>query len=260
MRSVTWNPEIYGRYADERSRPYIDLISRIAAQEPTRVADLGCGSGVLTGLLGERWPDARVVGTDSSPEMVAQAPIDLPDNVTIALQDINEFDATGYDVIVSNAALQWVPNHRELIDGWADAMAPGSWIAWQVPGNFDAPSHALMRELAESSRWRDRVGGVLRGPEGVDDPARYAARLHAHGFDVDAWETTYIHVLAGDDPVLGWVRGTGLRPVLDVLSEADSLEFEQEYSAMLREAYPPTVAGTLFPFRRVFCVGRKSGD
>ena len=260
MRSVTWNPEIYGRYADERSRPYVDLISRIAAQTPARVADLGCGSGALTGLLGERWPDARVVGTDSSPEMVAQAPTDLPGNVTIALQDINEFDATGYDVIVSNAALQWVPNHRELIDAWADAMTPGSWIAWQVPGNFDAPSHALMRELAESSRWRDRVGGVLRGPEGVDDPARYAARLHAHGFDVDAWETTYIHVLAGDDPVLGWVCGTGLRPVLDVLSEADSLEFEQEYSAMLREAYPPTVAGTLFPFRRVFCVGRKSGD
>lgn len=100
----------------------------------------------------------------------------------------------------------------------------------------------------------------LAWTRGVDDPARYAARLHAHGFDVDAWETTYIHVLAGDDPVLGWVRGTGLRPVLDVLSEADSLEFEQEYSAMLREAYPPTVAGTLFPFRRVFCVGRKSGD
>lgn len=157
MRSVTWNPETYGRYADERSRPYVDLISRIAAQTPARVADLGCGSGALTGMLGERWPDARVVGTDSSPEMVAQAPTDLPGNVTIALQDINEFDATGYDVIVSNAALQWVPNHRELIDAWADAMTPGSWIAWQVPGNFDAPSHALMRELAESSRWRDRV-------------------------------------------------------------------------------------------------------
>ncbi|MCE4268830.1 MULTISPECIES: trans-aconitate 2-methyltransferase [Rhodococcus] len=260
MRSVTWNPEIYGRYADERSRPYIDLTSRIAAQAPARVADLGCGSGSLTGILGERWPDARVVGTDSSPEMVAQAPTDLPGNVTITLQDINEFDATGYDVIVSNAALQWVPNHRELIDGWAETMAPGAWIAWQVPGNFDAPSHALMRELAESSTWRDRVGGVLRGPEGVDDPAHYAARLQAHGFDVDAWETTYIHVLTGEDPVLGWVRGTGLRPVLDVLSEADSLEFEQEYSARLREAYPSTAAGTLFPFRRVFCVGRKMSD
>ncbi|OYD66668.1 trans-aconitate 2-methyltransferase [Rhodococcus sp. OK302] len=257
MATLTWNPEIYGRYADERSRPYVELISRVAADEPSRVADLGCGSGALTAMLGERWPDADVMGTDSSPEMIAQAPMDLPSNVTIALEDINEFDAAGYDVVVSNAALQWVPNHRDLIDKWADSLASGSWLAWQVPGNFDAPSHVLMRDLAESATWRDRVGGVLRGPEGVDNPVDYAARLHAHGFEVDAWETTYVHVLAGEDPVLGWVRGTGLRPVLEALGEVDGFEFEQQYSELLREAYPTTSAGTLFPFRRVFCVGRK---
>lgn len=192
--------------------------------------------------------------------MVAQAPADLPGNVTISVADINDFDASGVDVIVSNAALQWVPNHRELIDEWAEALAPGSWMAWQVPGNFDAPSHALMRELAETPTWKSRLGGVLRGPEGVDPPVGYAARLQAHGFDVDAWETTYVHVLTGDDPVLGWVRGTGLRPVLEALGEADSIEFEQEYSALLRKVYPTTPVGTLFPFRRVFCVGRKKSD
>ena len=160
-------------------------------------------------------------------------------------------------MVVSNAALQWVPSHRELIDQWADTLASGSWLAWQVPGNFDAPSHALMRGLAESAEWSERLGGVLRGPEGVDSPVAYAQRLQEHGFDVDAWETTYVHVLAGADPVLGWVRGTGLRPVLDVLGEADAPEFERQYSDLLREAYPATAAGTLFPFRRVFCVGRK---
>jgi len=257
MRTVTWNPEVYGRYSGERSRPFVDLVSRVATEDPTRVADLGCGSGSLTAMLGERWPDASVSGFDSSPEMVAQAPTDLPGNVTVELGDIMSFDASGYDVVVSNAALQWVPSHRELIDQWADTLASGSWLAWQVPGNFDAPSHALMRSLAESAEWSERLGGVLRGPEGVDSPVQYAQRLQEHGFDVDAWETTYVHVLAGADPVLGWVRGTGLRPVLDVLGEADAPEFERQYSDLLREAYPATAAGTLFPFRRVFCVGRK---
>ena len=251
MRTVTWNPEVYGRYSGERSRPFVDLVSRVATEDPTRVADLGCGSGTLTAMLGERWPDASVSGFDSSPEMVAQAPTDLPGNVTVELGDIMSFDATGYDVVVSNAALQWVPSHRELIDQWADTLESGSWLAWQVPGNFDAPSHALMRDLAESAEWSERLGGVLRGPEGVDSPVQYAQRLQEHGFDVDAWETTYVHVLAGADPVLGWVRGTGLRPVLDVLGEADAPELERQYSDLLREAYPATAAGTLFPFRRV---------
>lgn len=163
MRTVTWNPEVYGRYSGERSRPFVDLVSRVATEDPTRVADLGCGSGTLTAMLGERWPDASVSGFDSSPEMVAQAPTDLPGNVTVELGDIMSFDATGYDVVVSNAALQWVPSHRELIDQWTDTLESGSWLAWQVPGNFDAPSHALMRDLAESAEWSERLGGVLRG-------------------------------------------------------------------------------------------------
>ncbi|MGC0365950.1 trans-aconitate 2-methyltransferase [Rhodococcus sp. 27YEA15] len=257
MATVTWNPDVYGRYADERARPFVDLITRVGAAEPDRVADLGCGSGALTALLGERWPGSSVTGFDSSPQMVAEAPSGLPANVSVELGDIDSFQSTGFDVIVSNAALQWVPRHRELIDQWAAAMTPGSWIAWQVPGNFSAPSHALMRTLASSPRWNTRVGSLLRGAEGVDGPAEYALRLQAAGFDVDAWETTYVHVLPGADPVLEWVRGTALRPVLDVLGDAESHEFESEYAAMLREAYPPTSAGTLFPFRRVFCVGRK---
>ena len=159
--------------------------------------------------------------------------------------------------MVSNAALQWVPTHRELIQEWARMASPGTWLAWQVPGNFGAPSHVLMRELAESAEWSGRLAGVLRHNQPVAEPAEYLAMLTREGFAAQAWETTYLHVLAGTDPVLEWVRGTALRPIFAVLDEADARTFEAQYAALLREAYPPSETGTIFEFRRLFCVGQK---
>jgi trans-aconitate 2-methyltransferase len=160
-------------------------------------------------------------------------------------------------VVVSNAAFQSVPTHRSLLRDWAAALPTGAWLAWQVPGNFASPSHALMRSLAESPRWKDRLGGVLRHEDPVDSASAYATLLLDLGWQADAWETTYVHVLPGTDPVLEWVRGTGLRPILAVLSETEQAEFETSLAALLRDAYPPGPAGTLFPFRRTFCVGHK---
>jgi trans-aconitate 2-methyltransferase len=163
------------------------------------------------------------------------------------------------DVVLSNALLQWVPRHAELIRGWAAALPPGGWLAFQVPGNFASPSHQLMRELAVSPRWHDQLDGVLRHDDAVREPHDYAQLLMESGLTADVWETTYLHVLSGDDPVLNWVRGTGLRPVLDALSPQDATEFERDYSAALRAAYPHDAAGrTLFPFRRIFAVGQKA--
>jgi trans-aconitate 2-methyltransferase len=146
----------------------------------------------------------------------------------------------------------------ELLRSWASSLPRGGWIAVQVPGNFTSPSHTVMRSLAASSRWAPLVGDVLRHEDAVGSPSTYASLFLDAGLDVDVWETTYLHLLSGADPVLEWVRGTGLRPVLAALSPADGASFEAEYSAALRSAYPATSHGTLFPFRRIFAVAHKA--
>jgi trans-aconitate 2-methyltransferase len=254
---MLWDPLQYGRYADQRGRPFFELTGRIAADAPQTVIDLGCGSGELTVTLAQRWPEALIRGIDSSPQMIAQAPADGA--VQFSVGGAMELSATAVDVLVSNAALQWVPEHRELLTRWAGELAPEGWLAFQVPANFDAPSHVLMRELAESACWRERLHGVLRGAESTDPPLAYLGLLSECGMDVDAWQTEYVHVLAGEDPVLEWVRGTGLRPVLGALSADDGERFSAEYGAALRDAYPRRDYGTAFPFLRTFVVAQRPG-
>jgi trans-aconitate 2-methyltransferase len=255
---MRWDPQIYGKFGDERNRPFFDLLAQVRAESPRLVVDLGCGAGELTATLADRWPGATVRGIDSSPEMITRARPLEGDHLTFAVGDVAEWRMTPeVDVLVSNAVLQWVPGHEEMIARWAEAASPGTWIGWQVPGNFGAPSHALMRELAGSAKWSGKLGGVLRHRDAVSEPAEYLALLARAGFRADAWETTYLHVLQGPDPVLNWVRGTALRPVLGALDPADAAAFETKYAALLREAYPETDQGTIFPFRRIFCVGEK---
>jgi trans-aconitate 2-methyltransferase len=181
-----------------------------------------------------------------------------PQNLDFEVGDISEWaPPEDLDVLVSNAALQWIPGHQDLLRAWAAALGSGAWLAFQVPGNFSAPSHVLMRHQSASSKWRPRLDGVLRHEDAVSEPADYLALLLEAGFDADAWETTYLHVLQGPDPVLEWVRGTGLRPVLAALEPQEASEFETEYAAALRQAYRAGPHGTVFPFRRIFCVARK---
>jgi trans-aconitate 2-methyltransferase len=252
---MRWDPQQYGRFADERGRPFHDLIARIGASAPRRVVDLGCGPGNLTALLAARWPDATVEGIDSSPEMIATA-VPGP-RLSFRVGDVRDWDQTDADVIVSNATLQWVPDHRELVSRWASSLPAGGWLAFQVPGNFDAPSHVLMHSLAESPRWASSLAGVLRHSDAVAAPEEYAQLLLGAGLQADVWTTTYLHVLPDPEAVLEWVRGTGLRPVLQALPPELAAEFEQEYLAQLRGAYPATPHGTLFPFRRIFAVGAR---
>lgn len=256
---MRWDPSQYARYADERGRPFADLLGRIDAPAPRRVIDLGCGPGTLTAGLAERWPDAVIEGVDSSAEMIASAAPLTTGRLSFRLGDVADFAVPrDADVVLSNATLQWVPGHRELLTRWAAELPAGGWLAFQVPGNFDSPSHVLMRTLADSPRWAGRLGGVLRHDDAVAEPGEYADLLLAAGLQVDVWETTYVHVLNGEDPVLEWVRGTGLRPVLAALPDADAAEFSAEYGAELRAAYPAGPSGTLFPFRRIFAVAHRS--
>ena len=251
-----WDPATYGRFGDERSRPFVDLLARVPALEPRAVVDLGCGPGTLTALLARRWPSAAVDGIDSSPKMIAAAPGD--DRLTFRVGDVTEWIPAGdVDVIISNAVLQWVPTHRELVTRWAAALPDDGWLAFQVPGNFGSFSHTLIRSLAESRRWAPSLAGILRHEDAVGTPEEYAGLLLSAGLVADVWETTYVHLLSGADPVLDWIRGTALRPVMAALPPASYALFEQELAEQLRQAYPPTERGTLFPFRRVFAVGSR---
>jgi trans-aconitate 2-methyltransferase len=261
-----WDPGQYGLFADHRGRPFADLLARVDAPNPRLVVDLGCGPGELTLGLARRWPEARVIGVDSSPQMLERArALDTGGRVEWVEATAEDWDATGcggpVDVLVTNATLQWVPTHLRLIPRWLDALTPGGTFAMQVPANFDAPSHRLMREVAARHPRADDLRPGLDRAAAVALPGTYAALLLDRTPDVDVWQTTYEHVLdaptAGPHPVLEWVRGTGLRPVLGVLEDAAEREaFEQEYARELEAAYPRRPFGVLFPFTRTFAVAR----
>ena len=267
--TTTWDPALYRSFDDPRSRPFHDLVARIGAPStgqgaPRRVVDAGCGPGHLTPVLARRWPGATVAAFDASPEMVASA---RGNGVRADLVDVLDWTPEpDTDVVVSNAVLQWVPTHAELMARWVRALPTGAWLAVQVPGNFGAPSHVLTRELAAQPRWRDRVSlpgdddgsaGALLGAAPVRDPTGYADLLTAAGADADVWETTYVQRLTGPDPVLRWISGTALRPVRDALDDGGYAEFVDELAGLLRTAYPPSADGaTWFPFRRIFAVAR----
>jgi trans-aconitate 2-methyltransferase len=251
-----WDPTVYLAFADHRGRPFYDLLSRVNAANPRRVVDLGCGPGNLTVSLDQRWPDAVIEAVDSSPEMVAAARERGVDAVVGDLADWSPKPET--DVVLSNAALQWLPNHVDLLVRWADELAPGSWIAFQVPGNFDAPSHRAVREAAHRAPFANSLSD-LRFSEGkiVETPVRYAEILTEAGCTVDTWETTYIHELSGETPVLGWISGTALTEVKSRLSPEAYQQYEQQLMPLLVEAYPPRPDGrTFFPFRRIFVVAQ----
>jgi trans-aconitate 2-methyltransferase len=251
-----WDPAIYLEFADERARPFGDLMVQVLADSPERVVDLGCGPGQLTASLADRWPEASVLGIDASPEMIARAQAYAHSHLRFQVQDLRTWhSAEPVDVIVSNATLQWVPEHRRLLPGLFDALAPGGWFAFQVPGNFAEPSHRLLHELADDPRFSSFTAGRER-PDAYD-AATYLEDLSALGCVVNAWETTYLHVLTGPDAVFRWISGTGARPVLQALPNGLREEFVWEYKRRLAAAYPERAYGTLLPFRRVFVVARR---
>lgn len=254
-----WSPDQYLLYADERSRPFLELTARIEETAPAHVVDLGCGPGNLTATLAERWPAARVVGVDSSAEMIERARgVEQPGRLEFRRQDLRDWvPQEPVDVLVSNATLQWVPGHLDLLPRFVTFVAPLGWFAFQVPGNFDQPSHTILRELARQPRWKAALARhELKWPAS-HEPVEYLERLSELGCSVDVWETTYLHVLAGEDAVLEWMTGTGARPVLDGLADGDREEFRNAYGGELRAAYPRREHGTVLPFRRIFVAGRR---
>jgi len=253
----TWDPDRYLTYADERGRPFVELLARVGAEQPRTVVDLGCGPGNLTALLAARWPAASVHGVDSSAEMITKARGTHPE-LGFEVGDLRDWrPAEPVDVLVSNATLQWVPDHLDLLPGLVAAVRPGGWLAFQVPGNFDQPSHTIRTELAATAPY-DAYTRDVAVPSSRD-AATYLAALTRLGCTVDAWETTYLHVLRGDDPVFTWVSGTGARPTLQAIPDHLRPGFERKFKALLSEAYPSRNGLVLLPFRRIFVVAAVPG-
>lgn len=254
-----WDPDRYLTYADERGRPFVDLVARVGTTAPATVVDLGCGPGNLTRLLAERWPDADVAGVDSSAEMIAAARAG-GGAARFDVADLRTWAASGrrVDVLVSNATLQWVPGHLDLLADLVASVVPGGWLAFQVPGNFGEPSHTIRAELAAEAPYAEHVADVDHPSS--HDPAAYLDALTALGCTADVWETTYLHVLSGPDPVFTWVSATGARPTLQALPDDVRPAFEAEFRRRLAAAYPVRADGTVvLPFRRVFAVARTGG-
>jgi trans-aconitate 2-methyltransferase len=254
-----WDPDVYLAFAGDRSRPFYDLVSRVGTERARRVVDLGCGPGNLTTYLPKRWPGAVIEAIDSSPEMVAAA---RERGIDATVGDVRTWKPQpDTDVVISNAALHWVPEHSDLLVRWAGELAPGSWMAVQLPGNFETASHASVRALARREPYAKimsdipfRVGAV------VQSPTQYANLLMDAGCKVDVWESTYLHQLTGEHPVLEWITGTALVPVRERLDDAGWEQFRRELIPLLDDAYPPRADGTtIFPFRRVFLVAEVGG-
>jgi trans-aconitate 2-methyltransferase len=252
---MSWNPSVYLTYADERTRPAADLLARVPSENPARVADLGCGPGNSTELLVKRWPQAKVEGVDSSPQMIDAAKTSgVAANFTLADLASWKPDAA-YDVIFSNATYQWLPDHRALLPRLMGFVAKGGVFAFQVPNNQYSPSHTLMRDVAAQGPWAEKLANV-RGIF-VERVQTYFDILAPHAASLDIWTTEYLHVLEGEDAVFKWVSGTGLRPFLDALTGDERAAFAREYKARLNVAYPRRADGkTLFPFSRLFAVAK----
>jgi trans-aconitate 2-methyltransferase len=256
----SWNPQQYHRYGDERQRPAADLLTRIPLEAPAVVYDLGCGSGLSTALLAQRWPRARITGVDSSPAMLAAARQALPD-LAFAEGDIASWSAPEpADLLFSNATLQWLGDHALLFPRLMTQVKPGGVLAVQMPRNHGEPSHQAMLAAAEAGPWRERLHPLLR-PSPVEPPAVYHALLRPLAAHLDIWETVYLHELSGENPVAEWTKGTALKPLLDALEDGQRRDFEAAYRARVAEAYPPNASGqTLFPFRRLFLIAQRGLD
>ena len=253
-----WDAGHYLRFADARTLPAVDLLSRVETQAPARVVDLGCGPGNSTGLLLRRWPGAAVTGLDSSDNLLDAARHDHP-GARFVLGDIRHWaPAESPDVVFANASLQWVGEHELLMPRLFDQVAPGGVFAVQMPRNHDFATHALMRQVAAEGEWRERLTNA-REPSPVKPLEFYYDLLAPRSAGLTIWETNYVQVMDGVQAIIAWLHGTGLRPFLALLTEIERPLFLKQYAALLKDAYPAQADGKiLLPYPRLFFIAAKA--
>ncbi len=256
---MSWSAQQYVAFEDERTRPARDLLAAIPATDVRSVIDIGCGPGNSTELLVERFAGAQVRGLDSSTDMIEAARKRLP-LVRFDVSDIDTWDEAGpFDVIFANAVLQWVPDHARLFPSLVSKLAPGGSLAVQMPDNLDEPTHRLMREVAANGPWAEKLAGAAGLRTKRESASAYYSMLIAHCARVDVWRTTYHHPLAGGAAaVVEWFKGSGLRPFLQPLNDAEQVQYLEQYQAAIEQAYPTLEDGSvLLPFPRLFIVATR---
>ena len=253
-----WDPAQYLRFDDQRLRPALDLLAQVPLAAPDLVVDLGCGPGNVTPVLRRRFPAAQLLGVDASAAMLAKARLAVPD-ASFAEGDFSTWTPSGEapTLIYSNAALHWVGGHAALFPRLVSLLAPGGVLAVQMPLMHGAPLRRLQHEVAEHGPWAEALRNVGSAPP-VLEPGDYWDILRPLVSFLDIWETTYLHVLQGEDAAVEWAAGSSLRPFLDPLSADQRTAFRRAYADAVRPHYPQRADGTtLLPFRRLFMVGRR---
>ena len=256
---MSWSAKQYVAFEDERTRPARDLLAAIPPVEARSAIDIGCGPGNSTELLVERFIGATVRGADSSPDMIDAARKRLP-NVQFDTVDIGTWNESGpFDVIFANAVLQWLPDHATLLPSLAARLTPGGSLAIQMPDNLNEPSHRLMREVAAEGPWADKLASAAGQRTEMASASDYYSMLRPHCARVDVWRTTYHHPLAGGaSGVVEWFKGSGLRPFLEPLDDAEKAQYLKQYQAAIEQAYPALSDGSvLLPFPRLFIVATR---
>lgn len=254
-----WSAATYLRFEDERTPPSADLLARVPLTAASLVVDLGCGPGNSTELLARRFPDAEVIGVDTSPDMLAAASKRLPGARFIEADVATWAPERPADVIFANAVLQWLPNHDALLPRLMGLLAPGGALAIQMPDNLDEPSHRAMREVALDPRWRERLAGAAAARTTLPSLESYYDMLRPRAAQVDVWRTTYAHPLDGAEAIAGWLKATGLRPFLDPLDASEREAFVAAYVERARRLYPARSDGkVLLRFPRLFIVATRA--
>jgi trans-aconitate 2-methyltransferase len=247
-----WDPKQYLAFGGERMRPALDLLGRVPLDAPNTIIDLGCGPGNVTPALKARWPQAQVTGVDGSPEMLERARATMPEMAWVEA-DMNEWTPDApVDLIYSNAALHWLDGHADVFPRLMQQVAPGGYLAAQMPRNWYAPSHTIITDLVLDGPWRSALEPLLR-PNPTGAPQDYYDILAPVSTSLELWETEYCQILEGENPVAEFVKGSQLKRFLDALDDGPRDDFWAEYRKRISEAYPKRNDGkTLFPFRRLF--------
>jgi len=254
LSNPTWDAGLYLLHGTQRTQAAIDLAARVQLAAPRRIVDLGCGPGNSTAVLRARWPDAGIIGIDQSEEMLAEARRTYPARDWLQ-SDIAAWAGGPYDLVYSNAALQWVHGHSHLIPHLLEQVAEGGALAVQMPAHFTSPLHLRMRQIALDERWRDRMGSAINALV-EEPPAFYYDLLSPRCSHLEMWETEYIHVMDSTASILEFIRGTGLRPYLEALAnDADGERYMRLLADAVMHDYPRRTNGkVLFPFRRLFFI------
>ena len=253
-----WSARQYLKFEDERTRPPRDLIARIPLARAERVIDLGCGPGNSTELLLARYPDAEVIGLDSSPDMLAQARQRLPTCAFIQADLVSWTPPGRTDLLFANASFQWLPDHQGVLRRMLQALPAGGVLAVQMPDNMDEPALAIMSKVAGQRKWAGNPALAAAAREPLPRPEAYYDLLKPLCAKLDIWHTIYNHVLDSPEAIVDWVRGTGLRPFIDLLSGDERAEFLSRYRARIADAYPPAIDGkVLLRFPRLFIIAAR---